>query len=679
MMNKKDKSNETIEVHTSQSKQKVRLVDIAQRAKVSVSSVSRVVRGMPNIDENIREKVEEAIAEMQVDMSSFSKKTSEATFQYKFIAILTNSIEDPYYVSLVKGIKDVANVHKFHIILSDASAFEDDYQKIKLLVQEHGVNGIIHIPTESSGTLIENILKDKLPLVLTENITVKNQQSYNVTCDDRGGASNAVRYLVSLGHRKIMYLTGDAQFRSEKARYEGYCDALNGEGIPVDAGLRTKEASDYEEVYNIVVDKIKKKIEFTAIFCSNDLAAFGAKRALEDNGLSVPEDVSLMGFDDSPLASALSLTTCLRPAYDLGRNAMLMLLDLINDRKVPDRGIVLQPTIKIRNSCRRNHKYIEDSARKLTEGRTIKIGFTPPAASEFYDIIKHGAYTMMKELSDRFNVRFEFETSAPSEHKEVNSQVDIINNWVEKKYDAILVCSAGEFNTMNEVYEKAESRGTAIYLFNMPSELVKENDMKFTSVISYNNHYQAGYLVGKYAAEKLKGKGKILLVWGFPGHWSTSRKEGFLEAIKPYPGLQIVGEKCGDYVRDKGMQAAMELLAEHPDVDLIYGENEEMTQGAVQAIEVCGLKHWNGKKGIITIGADGLKTGYESIREGKLTATVNVGPVDQGREFIMAVFMHEALGYNVDKIINVATTVVDKSNVDSAAGYTDWALGTEYP
>ena len=185
MMNKKDKSNETIEVHTSQSKQKVRLVDIAQRAKVSVSSVSRVVRGMPNIDENIREKVEEAIAEMQVDMSSFSKKTSEATFQYKFIAILTNSIEDPYYVSLVKGIKDVANVHKFHIILSDASAFEDDYQKIKLLVQEHGVNGIIHIPTESSGTLIENILKDKLPLVLTENITVKNQQSYKDNVPDR--------------------------------------------------------------------------------------------------------------------------------------------------------------------------------------------------------------------------------------------------------------------------------------------------------------------------------------------------------------------------------------------------------------------------------------------------------------------------------------------------------------
>ncbi|GAA3315179.1 hypothetical protein GCM10020331_009560 [Ectobacillus funiculus] len=81
-----------------------------------------------------------------------------------------------------------------------------------------------------------------------------------------------------------------------------------------------------------------------------------------------------------------------------------------------------------------------------------------------------------------------------------------------------------------------------------------------------------------------------------PGHWSTSRKAGFLEAIKEYPDMKVVGEQRGDYVRDKGMQAAENLIQAHPDVDLIYGENEEMALGAVQAVEARGLKFWDGKK-----------------------------------------------------------------------------------
>lgn len=678
-MNKNEKLNEVKQQHTVKGKQKVRLVDIAQHAKVSVSSVSRVLRGLPNIDDDIRNKVENAIADMKVDKSSFSKKTSDHSSQYKFIIILMNNISDPYHVSLIKGIRDVANMHQYDIILSDPSDYELEYQKIKVLMKEYNANGIIHVPSYASATFVENVLQDNIPLVLIEDEIRNNQQAYLVTCDNREGACNAVRYLISLGHHRILYLADDATMSSRNARYEGYCDALNDAGIQIDPRLKVEDIYDYQKAYDSIVDNIKNDIGFTAIFCANDLTAFAAKKAIEDQGLFVPNDISLMGFDDSALSSALSLTTYSRPTYELGRDAMLMILDMINNRVVPEKHVVVHSTIKIRNSCGRNYKYFEDSARKITAGRTIKIGFTPPADSEFYDIIKHGAYTMMKELSERFNVKFEFETAAPSEHKEINSQVDIINNWVSKKYDAILVCSAGDFETMNVVYEKAENAGTAIYLFNMPSELVKEADMKVTSVISYNNHYQAGYLVGRYAAEKLNGNGKILMIWGFPGHWSTSRKEGFMEAIKQYQGLQIVGEKCGDYVRGKGMQAAMDLLAEHPDVDLIYGENEEMALGAVDAIETCGLKHWDGKEGIITIGADGLKSGYESIRNIKLTATVNVGPVDQGREFIMAVFMHEALGYNVDKIINVKTTVIDKTNVDSVASYTDWALGTEYP
>ena len=157
-------------------------------------------------------------------------------------------------------------------------------------------------------------------------------------------------------------------------------------------------------------------------------------------------------------------------------------------------------------------------------------------------------------------------------------------------------------------------QGTMIYLFNMPAELWDPSELKAVSVITYDNHYQSGYAVGQYAAEKLDGKGEILLVWGLPGHWSTSRKNGFHEAISEYPDLKIVGEQRGDYVRDKGMQATENLLQSNPNVDFIYGENEEMALGAVQAVEGRGLKLWDGNEGIMVIGADGLKSGFDSIR-----------------------------------------------------------------
>ncbi len=319
----------------------------------------------------------------------------------------------------------------------------------------------------------------------------------------------------------------------------------------------------------------------------------------------------------------------------------------------------------------------EAAVREKVEGTTLKIGFTPPAASEFYDIIMHGAYTMMDELHDRFGVNFEFEFVAPSEHDAVESQVATIENWVTKEFDAILVCTAGDFDSMNAVYEKAMNAGTAIYLFNMPAELWDADSINATSIIGYDNARQSGYLVGEYAAEKLNGEGKILFISGNDGHWTTSRRNGFMEAIDQYPGLEVVGEQRGEYVRDAGMEAAENLLQANPDVNFIYGENEEMAQGAVQAVEARGLKLWDGTDGIIVVGADGLKSGFEQIRSEGLTATVDVGSVDQGRESIKAIFMHELLGYSLDKVINVPTILVDKDNVSVPEAYVDWALATE--
>jgi ribose transport system substrate-binding protein len=314
--------------------------------------------------------------------------------------------------------------------------------------------------------------------------------------------------------------------------------------------------------------------------------------------------------------------------------------------------------------------------RNRVQGKTLKIGFTPPAASEFYEIVMHGAYSMMNELHDRFGVNFEFDFVAPNEHDAVESQILTIQGWVNKGFDAVLVCSGGDFDAMNVLYEEAKVQGTSVYLFNMPAELWPEEAIRAESVISYDMAGQAGRLVGEYAAEMLGGDGKILFISGNDGHWTQSRKQGFMDTISEYPGLRVVGEERGEYVRDGGMAAAEKLLQGHPDADFIYAENEEMGQGAVQAIRAMGMKTWDGEDGIIVIALDGLVSGYEQIRAGdSLTATVDVGHVDMGRESIRSVFLHELLDYELDKVQNVSCLLVGKTNVDIPEAYAKWAMG----
>lgn len=311
----------------------------------------------------------------------------------------------------------------------------------------------------------------------------------------------------------------------------------------------------------------------------------------------------------------------------------------------------------------------------VVKGRTISVGFTTPAASEFYDIIEHGAYSQMRAYSDWFGVKWDWTTFFPGEHQDINDQVNTIQNWVTSKLNAALVCTAGDFASMQKVYQTAAEKGTRVFQYNMPAEMWPEDESKAISTISYNNAMQSGYIAIEYIARQLGGKGKIILIWGLPGHWSTSRLNGAKLALKKYPDLQIVGEQRGDYVRDKGLNAAQNLLQRDPEINAIYGENEEMALGAAQAVDALGLKHWDGKEGIITIGADGLKSGYEQIKAGQLTATVNVNPVDQGRWSIETIFWNLVLQYVPARVLNVRTLVIDKTNVEEPLAYVTWALG----
>lgn len=324
----------------------------------------------------------------------------------------------------------------------------------------------------------------------------------------------------------------------------------------------------------------------------------------------------------------------------------------------------------------------EAAVRENLNVQNLSVGFTPPILSEFFDEIEHACWRQMSELERRFGFQWEWARAAPEGFNAVEGHLSIIEDWVTKEFDAILICTAGDFASMQDIYENAQSQGTMIFQFNMPVGLWPLEELAAVSSIGYDEARQAGFAAGMYIADRLGGEGTVLQIWGPPGnHWSARRQEGFDQALAQNPGLEVVGKQNGGYVRDQAFEATQNLLQRFPDVDAIYGENEEMALGASQAINAQGsLKvREEGDEGIVVIGADGLVSGFEAIKAGQLTATVDVGPVDQGLQSIEAIFNYLARGMRIDRIINVPTRVVDRTNVEPSLAYVQWALdGPEY-
>lgn len=318
--------------------------------------------------------------------------------------------------------------------------------------------------------------------------------------------------------------------------------------------------------------------------------------------------------------------------------------------------------------------YLPDAAiKKIVNGREIKVGFAPPILSEFYTQVEKAAQNKMKEYEDRFGVKWKWERQgALNDAHSGTETLGIVQSYIARKFDAVFVCSAANAATMQALYKQGSEQGIDFYQFNSTEELANPSQaddptggLSTVSNIGYDDRWQSGYLAGKYLAKQLKGQGSIIQIMGPSGSdWTKLRQQGFKKAIAEYPNMKIVGEADGGYVRDKGLTAAQDLLTKFPDVNAIYGENEDMALGASQAIDARGLKHWDGTSGIITIGADGLVSGMEAIKSGKLTATVDVNSAEIGTQMIETLFAHEVLGEEVNQFVRVPTSVVDKSNVE---------------
>lgn len=326
--------------------------DVAKRAGVGVATVSRVLNNSGYARPETRERVHRAAAELGFVPSQLARGLVSRSSET--IGLVIPDITNPFFPAVTRGVEDGASEAGYTVFLcntdNDPALEAIDVQKLR----ERRVDGIIFVGTTDRHDLVERLLGE-IPVVVADR-HVEHASIDSVLVDNLAGARAACSHLLDLGHTRIAHLAGNQRTRTAQERCEGYQSALLAAGLPYDERMVAWGDFTYDSGLAMAQVLLGRSPRPTAIFAANDLIAFGAMRAAEDGGLSLPDDLSVVGFDDIPMASVLrpGLTTIRQPAYEMGRLAITMLLERIEGRVTgAGRKHRFQPELVVRSTTRR--------------------------------------------------------------------------------------------------------------------------------------------------------------------------------------------------------------------------------------------------------------------------------------------------------------------------------------
>lgn len=303
--------------------------DIARAANVSHSTVSRALRNSPLVSPQTAEQIRKIAREANFRISAVAR--SLATGRTNTLGVVVTTIADPFAAEVVQGVEDAANSHSYSVILANSGADPEREMRVVHSFEERRVDGILVTSSRVGNLYVGHLAEMKVPIVLINN-QHPEEFVYSVMIDNVAASEEATRHLISLGHRRIAYIGDRGGYQSESERRQGYCRALADANVPCVTEL-IRQADSTPQGAILVMDELLQLSEPpTAIFCYNDITAVGALLAARRHGLSVPGDLSIMGFDDLPLASYLSpaLTTIRQPMRDMGRQATDILFRLLS-------------------------------------------------------------------------------------------------------------------------------------------------------------------------------------------------------------------------------------------------------------------------------------------------------------------------------------------------------------
>jgi len=301
--------------------------DVARKAGVSVATVSRVLNRSGNVKGATVERVQNAIEALAYvpNLSARNLRRNESMTAM----IMAPNFTNPYYSHILAGIGDMAQILGYSVFICNTADTKAVKDLIDSSVKTNRADGVILLSSAYDASWLTDYVQ-QIPIVQCCEY-VDAVQLPRVAINNYQAAFEAVEYLLNLGHRRIAILSADNSHISTKARYEGYCDALRAEGLDIRREYHVKASPDYSYGSGYVMaNKLFNLQERpSAVFCVSDILALSVIAAAGDRGLSVPGDVSVMGFDDVDYTTMFHphLTTVRQPCYEMGRTSMQALHD----------------------------------------------------------------------------------------------------------------------------------------------------------------------------------------------------------------------------------------------------------------------------------------------------------------------------------------------------------------
>lgn len=328
---------------------RVTLKDVASYAGVSVTTVSNVVRDWPYVADETRRKVQNAIAHLGYSPHPIAQGLR--TGQTQVIGFIVPDLSNPYFASMVSVAEDVAQEHGYSVLVFNSH--EDEMREAESIrrAARRWVDGLLiaHIATANYKP---NFLADVgIPVVLIDRL-LDGDASPSCTLDNFHAAQLATRYLCELGHERIAHLAGPRGARPARDRLKGYQQTIQQFGLTYERVVFHEGTWGCQEGYWAMRELLNDPVRPTAVFASNDRMAIGAARAIQEAGLSVPSDISLVGVDDIEVSQYMNpaLTTVKQPLEKMARAGIDLLLKLIHAEIPEQMHLVLEPTLLIRQS-----------------------------------------------------------------------------------------------------------------------------------------------------------------------------------------------------------------------------------------------------------------------------------------------------------------------------------------
>lgn len=334
---------------------RVSIKDIAKAAGVSHSTVSRALSDSSLVSDETKARIQRLALEMGYSPNSLAR--SLVTRQTYTVGVVVTTIADPFIAQVVQGIESTAQDHGYTVILCNSGAVPEREISAVETLRSKRVDGVIVTSSRVGALYLDHLERIGVPIVLINNHNEESgRYTFTVTVDNRHGGYIATKHLIGLGHRRIAYVTAPADHSSDLDRLTGYQQALGEAGLESDSVLIVPGNGRSDGGERAMETLAGLRPLPSAVFCYNDMTAVGLMTAARQVGLSVPQDLAVVGFDDISFARHCHppLTTIAQPKTEMGQLAMRMALSLmaIDDERNEDElsNVVVRGELVVRAS-----------------------------------------------------------------------------------------------------------------------------------------------------------------------------------------------------------------------------------------------------------------------------------------------------------------------------------------